>query len=325
MKTEIKSSLSTEKTLSILSILCLVFGILGAVLGEIALPFLIGALAALYLFIRDDKRVYAIILSVGLVIINVVGFYLDLTSNVFSLNAIILALIISLSYKKGSDKADSAYVMTIISAAFTVVGFALFAMQLQGEYSLDAVVSFYTEVAAELKTIFVEKMSMLYAAADVEIGEEVVAAVFDYQISMLPSYLLIGGFAISGLSFKVFSFIVGKYSADTESIRKWRFIPTRLFAYFYAALMLAAVFLTSTGDLLAISVLNLYNIFLVVFAYVGFNFVIALLSRRTKPATALLVMAVLTVVFASFALQLLAVVGVMFITRKNIPDGANKV
>ena len=159
----------------------------------------------------------------------------------------------------------------------------------------------------------------LYASSGMDVAGETVVALFNAQINMIISYLLIGGFIITGLSMKLFGSIVGKCSEDNTKIQNWRFSATRIYAYFYVALILASLFTTSTDSIFAISVLNLYNIFLVVFAYIGYKVMLEIIGRKMRPVYATIILIVVIILFSSIAAQILAALGVLFILRRNTP------
>lgn len=316
MKTEIKSSFSTKKTLLILSFLCLLFGVACAFWGDVLLSPLVAILASVYLFDTTGRRIYSTVVSALLLIINVAAFLLDIYAGFFGLAAIALALILCIAYVKGSSKADSAYLMTIVTTVFSVFGLLLLAMVIQEEFTFDAAVKFYTDLSAEFRLIFVEKLYELYTASGIEVTQDLLGSIYDSQLKMIVSYMIIGGFVTTGLAMKIFGGIVKKYSAVEEDIVKWRFMPTKLYAYGYIAAGLLSIFLTE-ADVISVSAYNLYYIFLAIFAYVGFNFVLAILARRMRPVMALLLLIGVSLVFSSFALQLMAVLGVMFVLRNG--------
>ncbi len=320
MKTELKNSLKLNRTLLILSLTCLLLAVFSCVLGEIMIPFIVGALSVLYLFDTKSKRAYSIAVSVILIGLNIAAVIFKYAISMFAPTAIILSLIICFAFIKGQSKSDAAYVMSIIAAAFGVVGYILLAMIEQGSFTFDAVVDYYTEILDTLRVIFVEGMMELYTASGIELSEEIVIAAFNQQFNMIISYLLIGGFVISGIGMKIFGYIVGFCAEDTTHIRHWRFTVARIYAYFYVILVILSLFITSVDGIFAISVLNLYNIFMVIFAYVGFKVVLDLLKIRMKPIVAILILIGALLLFASFAAQILAAVGVLFAMRKDVAD-----
>lgn len=317
MRNELKASLSQKKTLLIISLLSILFGVLSCVLGDIILPLLVASLAALYLFDSTSHRTYCVSVSFVLVALNLAGFLFGITVSAFAPCAILLGLIICYSYVKNQSKADAAYIMTLISAAFTVLSCVLLAMIEQGAFNWEAVTSFYGELHDSIRTLFISGMLDVYTASGFEVTEEVVASIFDLQIRSLISYIIIGGFVIVGLSMKAFSLAVSRLSENKQHIIEWRFTATDIFAYFYLILVIASLFVGSADSIFAVSVLNLYNIFLVIFAYVGFNFAMAILTTRMRTGTAFIILIALLAVFSSFVMQLFAVMGVMFTLRSS--------
>ncbi len=312
MRSELKKSLSNKKTLLILSFICVIIGAFACLLGEFVLPVLIGVLSALYLFDSKSGRVFSLAVSFVLLAINAAALVLGISVSFFSLSAIIISLIISNAFEKDHSKADAAYVSTIICAALSVVGSLLFAMIEMDSYTIDAAISYYKEMFDAIRVIFVDAMLEAYAIYNINVKEEVILAVYDRQISMMISYMIIGGFINVGIGMKIFGAIVSYCAESKDYIKSWRFKTTTVYAYFYVILAIISVFLNSTDTVFAISVLNLYNIFMIVFAYVGFTSLLEILRKRMKPGVSLLILCGATVVFSTFAIQLLAAIGVLF-------------
>lgn len=317
MENKLKNSLSTNKTLLLISLLVILSGTFACVLGEIMIPVIVGLLAALYLF--DKKHTFSIVVSLVVIVLNVAAMILTLTVSIFAPASIILSTILCSAYKGSQSKADTAYIMMVISTAFSLVSYLLFAMIEQGSFTINAAIEYYTILVHELRDIFVRAFMDLYASSGMDVAGETVVALFNAQINMIISYLLIGGFIITGLSMKLFGSIVGKCSEDNTKIQNWRFSATRIYAYFYVALILASLFTTSTDSIFAISVLNLYNIFLVVFAYIGYKVMLKIIGRKMRPVYATIILIVVIILFSSIAAQILAALGVLFILRRNTP------
>lgn len=317
MDITLKSTLSNKKTFMILSAVCVLLGALSCVLGELLLPALVGVLAALYLFDRNNKNSYSFWVSVILLVLNAAAFLTGISISFFGIAAVILAKMICSAFVKNQSKADTAYLMTLISAIFTVVSCILLAMALQNVYTLDAAMAFYKDFADYLKEIFLMTTMQIYSEAGVQVTEEMLVLVFDQQVSLIISYLVIGSFVIVGLSMKLFGLIVSKCAEDNTPILKWRFITTNVYAYFYVILAFASVFVNPIGNVLGVSVMNLYNIFMVVFAYVGFNYALALLRRRMKRVSSFILLSIITLVFMALAIELLSFLGAIFTIRKS--------
>ena len=316
MKTNLKDSLSVNKTLLILSLITILLGAISCVLGELAIPLIVGVLSALYLFDTKSKHAFSIVVTVILVALNVAAFILNYSVSLVAPSSIILALIISSAFKKGQSKSDAAYIMTIFSAVFALVGYLLLAMKEQGAYTFEAAIEYYKQIVDELRPLFVDSLSEIYASSGVEVEAELISTIFDRQIGMVISYLLIGGFIVSGIGMKIFSAIVRKCAADNTEINAWRFSASRVYAYFYVILVIASIFVTSSDSVFAVSILNLYNLFLIVFAYVGFNVALDIMKKRAKPVIATIMLIGVILLFASFAIQILAALGTLYSLRR---------
>ncbi len=322
MKTQLKNSLSINKTLLILTLVCLLFGLLGCVLGEVGIPLIVGVLSALYLFDTKPNRLFSIITSLVLLGFNLASIVLGYAVSLFAPAAIIMSLLLASAFRKEQSKSDTAYLMTVIAAALSLGGYLLYPMLELGSYNLDTAIGYYTDLFGEFRAVFVDAMVEIYAASGLNVTVESVAEVFDYQLNMIISYLLIGGFIISGISMKIFDAIVRYCSEDKTAIKNWRFTATRIYGYFYVILVIASMFASSKDSLLAISVLNLYNVFTVVFAYIGFKVALYFTKKRRRPGLSAILLIGCIIIFSSFAMQLLSALGGLYTMR--IPPSASE-
>lgn len=317
MKIELKKSHYYKNTPLILSFLCIISGALCGLLGEIALPLPVAFLASLYLFDNTNHRTVSVVTSSLLVVMNIAGLLLKLSLSAFGPAAIILAFIMYYAFSHKQSKADSSFVMTVICAVFSLLSYILLAMHLQGQYSIEAAMDFYSSLTSLLKESFVSLMLEAYTAAGIAVAPELLTKIFEYQLNMIISYLLIAAFFIVGISFKIFSLIVRKCTEDKREITSWRFFTSNVFAYFYVLVAFASIFMVSLDGVISIAVLNLYNLFLVVYAYVGFNVAFAMLTKKFKPFVSFLLLIVTLLIFVSLGIQILAALGVLFTIRKN--------
>ena len=317
MKTELKKPLSLSKTLLILSLISLLLGVMSCLLGETMVAILIGPLSALYLFDTRSRRGVSITVSLLLLAMNFISIFMGLAVSFFAPAAIILSIMLSYAFARGHSKSDVAYLMTVITSLLVLAGYLLFAMIERDIFTLEAAFEFYTLFIDNLREVFVGTMTDIYSASGVEINADLVGEVFDQQINMTISYFLILGFAITGIGMKLFSLIVRRLSSDSYAMREWRFGTTRAYAYFYVALVIASIFTLDGRGIFAITVLNLYNFFMVVFAYVGFMTMREMLSVKMKPLIATLIIIALLLVFASFGVQILDALGVLYSLRSH--------
>ncbi len=317
MKTQLKKTLSNKKTPLIFALLCFLSGIVCCLFGELTLPLPIAFLAVLYLFDNSKKHSLSIVSSVLIVAINIVGLLLGINLSAFGPASVVLAFSIFYSFTKKQQKSDAAFVMTIVCAAFSLISYILIAMRVQGVYTFDAVIEFYTTIASMLRENFVSLMLEAYTIAGISVTPEALVQLFDAQLNMVISYLLIGAFFVIGVSFKLFGLIVGRCVEDKGEISSWRFFTTNVYAYFYIILMIVCMFIPALDGIIPVVVINLYNLFLVVYAYVGFNFAFAMLTKKFNPFVSFIILIGAILVLASVAIQLLSALGVMFTIRKN--------
>ena len=327
MKTDIKTLFSRNKALIVLSLISVACGVVSCVLGEMLLPptvaplaalyflpLIVAPLAALYLFDTDSKRTFSLIVSAILLGINIAVILLGYCATLFAPCAIILSAITAYAFLHGQSKADTSYLMTVIFALFSVGACVLLAMMHTGEWTLEAAKTFYLDLHDSLRQAVIKATEQ---TPDLGVDVELMTSIFDLQVSLLISYFLIGAFAVVGLSMKLFRFIVRKVADNEQPIIEWRFETTNIFAYAYLVLAIASMFVYNPDSVFAVSVLNLYMIFVAVFAYVGFNFVVALLSGSMSRGRAIFTVVALALLLSSFAIQLLAILGVMFTIRDN--------
>jgi hypothetical protein len=173
------------------------------------------------------------------------------------------------------------------------------------------------ECIGDKQSLIAEINRQLLEKSDIQITEALIAEVFDKQLTSMISYIVIIGILCVGIFTKLFDALSAKLAEDISAVASWRFMTSSIFAYFYIILMILLIFTSAHGGVIGIAVSNLYNIFLVVYAYVGFNFVLALVATRMKPTTAVIVLIVVILLAMSIALQFLSMVGVLFTIRKN--------
>jgi hypothetical protein len=279
------------------------------------------AILALIFLVDDERRKVGIIASVSLVIINVLAVVLKLSFSLFSIESIAMAVLLYISFGRKWNKAESALVLTAVCALFTVANLVLIPMAERNTLDFGEVVQYYEELIDTLRLMFVETAMEAYgqvlAGSGIELTEYLLTQLYNQQLSMIISYIVIICFAVVGIAMKLFSILYARIANDSSPVIYWRFITTSVFAYFYIALMFLSVFTSTSTGVLGIAIGNLYNIFLVVYAYVGFNQAVAMLTIKFRPIVAMLIAIAVTLLAMSLALQLLAVLGVLYTIRKN--------
>ena len=320
MEIKLKSSLSQKKTLVILSLLCLLLGVISILVGDMLLPFTGALLALIFVFDGGKKRI-GIITSVLLVLINALAIGLKVGLNLVGLESVVFAVLFFTFFVKRREKSEAIFVLTVVCAIFSVINLALIPIIELNTLNFAEVLSYYEGFISELRTLYVqttyEAYAMMMSVRGIEITEAMVSAAFDAQLSMVISYIVIVGFVLVGISMKTFDAVFSRIAEDKSPVISWRFMTSNVFAYFYIILVVLSILTSMSNGVLGIAVGNLYNIFMVVYAYVGFNYAVAVLSIKFKPSTSIIILLVITLLAMSMALGLLAMFGVLFTIRKN--------
>jgi len=114
------------------------------------------------------------------------------------------------------------------------------------------------------------------------------------------------------VTLKLFSLLISSCGDDSakKQMTEWRFHIEGLLNYVFWVLALISIFIGSTDSVFAVVIINLYNIFLFVFAYIGLKVVGYLLSElfKNRVLAALAIVGGL-VVFSTLAVELLAYFG----------------
>ena len=312
-------------TLALVSFLC---GFLCALFGEFVFPLYCASLAALFLYDKYTKRVLSVSLCVIVIVLNILlGSYIP-TAVVFAPFA---ALVLSFTYKKGISKGECAGYMTAICSLMIVVGVFFFAMLAVKELSFTAAIEYfkamYQNISDEIIS-FVEEAASSVTSESVptEFSEETVSLLLSSLVLVIPSLVVIIGFLLSGLTCKIFCFIVSRFSDKPELIVNWRFSTGSIFAYFYIVVVIFSA-LVGAYDVFGIALANVQNVYMFVYAYIGFNYARFILSLRRSSFFSTVVLVAVIVALSSFAISILSFLGVYFtvIKNKQVAGGGNAV
>ncbi len=317
MNNKFHQSCKDKRVPILLFILSIITGIAAFIFGEAFLPLAVAPLAALFLFDNSKRSIFSIIASVLVILLNIAGTLLGLTFSLSGVCAVIIALTIAFAFAGKQNKSDSSFVATVLCGGFLIISYALLAMMIQENYTVEAVVHFYGSIADIFKDTLLDVMTIAYQSAGIQVETELLTELIDMQIYMVISYLFILAFLLVGLSYKLFGFAVGRCSTDKEDIQSWRFDVSNLYAYFYVILSFATIFINSLDSFYFVAVYNLYNIFMVIFAYIGYRTSVDLLRKKFSTFISNLMIIAALVAFSSLASQILALVGVFYTIRRN--------
>ena len=330
MKRNLKPTLSSKKTLVVLTIVVVLIGILSLFMGDfcrLLLPVLIGILASLYLFDKNGR--FSAFVSSVLILLNIAGYVFGINYTLFSLAAVVIALLISSAFAKEQSKSDTAFIATLVSVALAVAAMLLSVMMESGSFDIDNAIKYYTdwykdtrqssaELAYEWHNLFKSLFPELKDMFVQDLTVDSFAKSFDYRFnSRAIASLILMAFTYVGISMKIFGAIVRKCSEDKSHIRQWRFAVSTPYALFYVLLSFAYIFVNVPDNVFAITVQNLFCIFHVIFAYLGFKFLVSLLSKKIPSALSILIVAAASLALFSISPYLLASVGVISTVRTN--------
>lgn len=326
MKLVIKEKLGYTRALLLLSLFAVAFAAIGAFVGEIFIAVSAALLSCVFLFENKGRRIFSF--AVPVLIIAVCALVGGVFS-VFGVETLALALVICFFVSRGYRKSVCAAIITSLVVVFSFISLVIVAIEATGQMSVDAVRDFYVslyetareEFVGQIMSAFseIEKMylsSAAGAAPNLPSAEDV-GAVFDSFVDSLISLFVIFGFFISGIALKVFTAVSASVAERSNTVLEWRFRTGSLFAYFYVVLYFVSLFITVGDSAAALTVVNLYSIFMFVYAYVGFRTVFALLRVRCSQLVSWIIMIAALLLLSSFAVQILSILGVMATITTN--------
>ena len=323
VKIMLKSSLNNKKTLVLLAVISVISGIGLCFVAEFCLPIVAAILAVLYLYDSSSGRILSVVISIFILLANAITvLFVGGYTVILALESVLLAVVIAACYSKGATKTGTVFYTTVIAAAFVVLAFISIPIIAERTFSFEVVENFYSHLYDTLERSFVITLSDVYAnmdmgGAEINIGTEELESVFERATYMLISIVIICALAIVGIAFKIFSALVAKLDSEPTKIAEWKFEMPVLYAYFFMALSLINIFTASSMSVFAISVSNLYNVFLCVYAYVGIKMIYNRFSEKhNKLVVRLIIFAIILLVF-SFAVQIFALIGVFYSIYQN--------
>jgi hypothetical protein len=318
IRAELKKEISYKGALVLLCLGIIALGLFTVFFGDILVPVLCALLAVLFTFENKERRVLSYAISALLLISNLAAIlFIDTFCSFFGFCAVVFAILIYLFFSRGVEKADCVAVLTAVGTFFVIINFVYFAMNFTGNYTLGAVSEFVSLLRVAFEKIMNESLAMMIASvpeSEAQLSQILsqIGVIFDSFKMISLSFAVIIGFVLSGVALKFYSFLVFKMSDLGASVFNWKFKTSRVFAYFYIILSVLSVFTMSADSVVSVAVANLYNIFMVVFAYLGFNFAVQLLSTRRSKAFAYFIIVLALLMFSSFAIEILSLMGVFF-------------
>ena len=329
MQISLSDKFKTLPTVIVFAVLSILFSATSLLLlGELMLPLSVASLAILFVLESGRRRIFSIAIPVIAIAADLI---LHGVFSYLALETTVLALIIAIFFLRGS-KAECAFWLTLATSLFVVFAMALAAYQSTGVLSLDAFIDYYIGIYETIEKVIVEAFEEVRATAGTSldgVDPSIIPALLSTMASLVPSMIIIFGFAVAGVSLKLFSGVL-RFLCDDENrarISEWRFaLPMPIYIAFWIAAVLnlfSGIF--GTDGMFNIVVMNVYNVLLYVFLYVGFGVVVDFFTTFFKKRSLAIVVTLAAIMFmGSIAIELIAYFGAssVFFKRRGI-DGQN--
>lgn len=324
---------NTKKVLT-MAIMTVLFGAAAACIGQLGMlliPLISAPLAVLFVHERGKRRVLTVATPILIVAIDAVinGFY-----SFSCLSAVVVAVLIYVSCATGFlSKGDGAVAATI---AVSLIGFLtviLFGCILIDKVDFGAAIEYYRQLVIDMRDAWVVVFEQnILAAADPSAAQvftpEYLRAMYDDYIQALYSMLVILVFILVGLSFKLFAALMSRSLENKTELYSWRFSLSPIYSLVYIVILVLGAF----GDgrsAFSVIVSNLSNVFMAMFAYVGFLLTDAYLRMKSEGRRGAILLTVLSLLLlgsvATLVLSLLGVLASFLIGRagNGMPGGEN--
>lgn len=189
-------------------------------------------------------------------------------------------------------------------------------------YPSDAVAYYQTHLASLADTVLSSVKEALLSSSSAEAVttdvifymEELVGVFF----SLIIAWYAILAFLTVGISFKVLKAVALRVDADGGMrMRRFNFSAPVVFAYAYIVLFFLTLFTAGARGAFAVVVENLYLIFMVIFAYIGYKYLRFMISRSPRVRRFRVLIVAVALLAFSLTVQLLSVEGVLAVLTAN--------
>ena len=289
---ELKDTYSYPRVITLISVLAFISGIAVCLLGELFLPLASAFLAVLFLFENPKKRFFSYACPVASITLSV------LIKGIVALVAIeyvILAVIIAFCYKKSLSKAEASVYMTLTVSVFVFISLYLSAAIALKSFSFSGVEDHYVKIFFEFKEQFVDLLSEFTLTQDDgtirnAMSVEEATLYFESFTNSFIALVAIFAFLITGLTLKLYTALVLRYSKYGILKKFAHFIPSNLCAYVFIISSVLGV-LSSEKTKFGIILLNVNAILTVVFLYMGLRYLLLVCKQSKRKSVIYFVLA----------------------------------
>ncbi len=296
-------------------ILTVIFGAGLVLLSELAilfLPILGGSIATVYTLDFTRKHWLSFLLSLVLVFLDLL---LNPSGSVFGAAAILIGALITAWLERGAGKSFFVGLSTVILSLLILLSVYLTAFSSVG-FDFNAANEALRAEANDFRAMLEATLDAALSAAGADdristlLEGGLVRQAVDLYMSMIPSIVVIVSLALTALANAVCLLLLGFLSKKAVQATDV-FTTSSPFAIFFVILAIFNIF-ESDGSVFSIALLNLHNVFFVVYAYIGFRFISHMLGQRLKSlALSIIITLVLCAIFSGFAFNLLSIIGVL--------------
>lgn len=317
MNSELRNNRIERPSIAQLALFTALSGIGCLLLGYLLLPVAAAFYAALLTLENKNGKILSYVIPAVIFIINI------LFNGFFSLEGIAyvaVGAVLYFTYKSGKSKGEAAFYVSLLIVVMIFISAAFLAFDNVGALRVSSIGEFYSQLYLSLKGDFISVVSAMKSVnadgfTEYTTNATEAEAMFNSAVNMLLPFVILVAFLLCGVTFKLFSGRIFRYSDDKEKIVSWNFGTSNAVAYFYIAVSVFSM-LGATGAFgLVITSLDL--VFLAVFAYVGFRVVHIMISAKKGPRMATVVIIAAIILLSSFAIQLLSYLGVYFTIMFN--------
>ena len=289
------------------AVMCLFFGGLTAGVSTLFFPLAAAAFSVLFFF--EEKRIYSFIAPVALTALCIL---FGLSGVVSAVGCIAFALVFFLFYKRGAQKFDAAMLLVAVLFLGMILQLYFDGAAACGAWDMPSVTAYYKGLYDTSRQGFKDSFDsmMVNTGISQSVSDETVFAVFDAIVFSLPSVFAVYAFLLVGLAFKLSSAVLSFYDVGGgASLKRWSFKSPLFLAYAYLLLFVLYLFVGTADSVFGSVVSDLYYIFLVIFAYIGWKFYLFFTARKKKKKWTVVLLILGILLFSLYALEILSAVG----------------
>ena len=280
MRFQIKDNINLQRKLLQLVIITLIGSALCALLGGLFLIVTIPFLATMIcLEFSSSGKVFSIVsCALNLIVTFVLGGYYF----VFGLASVLCAFVLAFYIINQREKSECVAICTFIISLAILSSFALEAIAVSGASSLQGIIDYYSSVFSGAKSAFLDAFELQISSMPYDVDEakailDSMSVMFDSIMYSALSFIVIFAFAVCGFSMKVFSVLMHRNSKNGMTVLRWRFSLSSVIAYAASIIIVLSFFASGSTDLFSLTVVNLYNIFSVIF-YELSNYIVTIVN-----------------------------------------------